>query len=184
MEKPDELKMEKKYHVRPDGLMYPVLTCPAGTYLQSQDHKKMLKGEYILSNECGAHKWNSTGLTHLINATIVPSEIKPCCNAHDACFMSGYDQPELTNFEQYRKHATNTNVIDSNRCNLTFQACMNKYVDETPWWNLPKKAYLTFISGMFSMAVIKGSHPPNDNALSFTHYCERNNENGVCYFET
>ena len=177
-------KAKKKYQVRPDGLMYSVTTCPAGSYIQSLKHQKMMKEENLFTNECGAHVWNSSGLTHLINATVVPNEIKPCCNAHDACFQSGYDQPELASFEQYRKQYKKTNIIDSNRCNLIFQGCMNKHVNQTPWWNLPKKAYMAFISGMFSMAVIKGGHPPNDNNLTLYHECERNNENGVCYFES
>lgn len=177
-------KVKKKYQVRPDGLMYSVYTCPAGTYIESDYHKKMLTGERILSNECGAHTWNSSGLTHLINATIVPNEIKPCCNAHDACFQSGYDHPGLTNFEQYRKHAKKTNIVDTNRCNLIFQGCMNKHVDQTPWWNIPKKAYLTFISGMFSSLVIKGGQPPYDKTVTLKHYCEGDNKNGVCYFES
>ena len=178
--------MECSIKYRDGGHKQWVCTCPAGSIFHSHGIEN-LQNDVISWDGCGPPEWGD-GI-YLLNTFLIPDVLQPCCNAHDVCFTTMYHgENGITELSELKKKYKEFNVLDWGVCDDVFQKCNKSKVGSVPWYDIPKKAWVSFAGHVMSSAVIENAadyHKKLDddgNTIWTREWCVKKTE-GLCIYD-
>ena len=148
-------KMDCNIKYRDGGFKQWYCTCPPGHKMTNDTLEKLQNG-VVTWDGCGPAQWGD-GL-FILNSILIPRDLQTCCNSHDVCYKTMYhDASGMTTLSEWEEKHKDFNQLDWGVCDDVFQTCNKSKVSEVPWYDIPGKAWISFVGSVLSSTVIGSS---------------------------
>ena len=99
-----------------------------------------------------------------------------------------HDDNGITNLSDFKEKYKEFNRLDWGICDDVFQTCNKNKVNDVPWYNIPKKAWVLFAGTVVSSAVTEMSvdfHPKLDEngKTIWTKEWSVKKDEGLCTYD-